>query len=141
MARVVQACAIFVSMKSHLQQYIEDAELLDSSQFYDYILQLGREAPSLENWERTRQSKVVGCQSQVWIKSIPTEGRCRFKIDSDSLMVKGVAFIVSEAFKDTYVDEVQEIKFEDFKPLAAKLTYQRQRGLQSMINKIHSMVI
>ncbi len=113
---------------------------LDSEIFYDHLLQEGKNSWFLLPEEKTRENRITGCQSQVWLK-VDTSHKdiFVFTLDSDSMMVKGVGTFVASAFSHCTKEQINKIKFEDFKPLAAKLTYQRQRGLQSMINKIHEV--
>jgi sulfur transfer protein SufE len=54
-------------------------------------------------------------------------------------MVKGIGKIVMDTFNDLTTDEILLISFYQFKPLAVTLSTQRQRGLQAIINKIHTI--
>ena len=124
-------------MLTDLEHTYEDLLDLDGEEFYDYLLGLGRDSFSTIGG---KGELVTGCQSQVWVNHAQHTKYHTFHIDSDSIMVKGIGAIVSTAFNDATTEQAKEIKFEQFKPLAKKLTYQRQRGLQSMINKIHEIV-
>lgn len=127
-------------MITDLELIIEEIDSLSGEILYDYLLQMGEASMPLTPDERTRERQIIGCQSQVWLKSRPHDTKFFFDIDSDSMLVKGVANIVALTFNGCTKEEANEIKFEDFKPIAAKLSYQRQRGLQSIINKVHGVV-
>ena len=55
-------------------------------------------------------------------------------------MIYGVGKILLDTFNNLPAEEIKKITYHDFKPIAAVLSSQRQRGLQAIINKIHTIV-
>jgi sulfur transfer protein SufE len=114
---------------------------IEDEWFYDHLLEFGQKSIESSDYSGAPSWDVIGCQSQVTIKRITDHGEhYKFFIDSDSFIVKGLGAIVAQAYAGCTEEEILEIKFEHFKPLAAKLTHQRKRGLQSIINKIHEIM-
>jgi cysteine desulfuration protein SufE len=113
-------------------------ELNDRDFLYQSLLDYGKTIP--DNFDiRFKENYINGCQSQVWIIGHKIDNRWNFTLDSDSLMVKGIGKIVIDTFNDLATDEILLISFHQFKPLAVTLSTQRQRGLQAIINKIHTI--
>lgn len=123
----------------NLESYIELVkDLKDSGLLYQCLLDYGKNIPT-DIDIRTQSNYVNGCQSQVWITGTCAEDTWNFKFDSDAIMVKGLGRIVLETFNGLTAEQIQAITFHQFKPLAVTLSTQRQRGLQAIINKIHTI--
>lgn len=113
-------------------------DLGDTGLLYQCLLDLGKDTGT-DITIRNPNNYVNGCQSQVWITGKCVSDCWTFKFDSDALMVKGIGKIVTDTFNQLSTNEVRSITFHNFKPLAATLSTQRQRGLQAIINKIHQI--
>jgi len=123
---------------SNLHEYIESAkELHTIDAFWVWLDELGETIN--EPYIRTQQNYVNGCQSQVWIVGNVRNGVWNFVADSDSRMVRGICRIVLDVFNGCSSEQIAAIKFHDFKPLAQMLTGLRQRGLQAVINRFHTI--
>jgi cysteine desulfuration protein SufE len=123
-----------------------DFELLDDwEDRYRYVIELGRTLPAFSEADRTDATKVRGCVSQVWLKSLLREedGRTvlRFTGDSDALIVRGLIAILRILFDG---EEVSKILATDAGEklarlgLHAHLTPQRSNGLAAMVRRIKS---
>jgi len=113
-------------------------DLDDTGLLYQYLLDLSKEIET-DIGIRSSANYVNGCQSQVWITGKCINDSWTFKFNSDALMVKGLGKIILDTYNDLSSEEIQTITFHNFKPLAATLSTQRQRGLQAIINKIHQI--
>ncbi len=111
-------------------------DLRDSGLLYQCLLDFGKDIDT-DIDIRTQQNFVNGCQSQVWITGSCKNNIWSFKFDSDAIMVKGLGKIILDTYNGLNKDQISAITFHQFKPLAATLSTQRQRGLQAIINKIH----
>lgn len=79
-------------------QYIEEfKQLEDPESQCEYLLQLGMR---LQQEEGLRQAayRIEGCQAAVWCRVRQTEGRIYFAGDSDSLLVRGILYILKEMY-------------------------------------------
>jgi cysteine desulfuration protein SufE len=61
-----------------------------------YVVGRGRAAPRLENEFKTEAFRVEGCLAKVWFVPEFGGGRCRFRADSDSVIVKGIAVLLCD---------------------------------------------
>ena len=124
-----------------LDDLSEEFTLLDDwEDRYRYIIDLGRTLEPLSEAEHTDANKVRGCASQVWLVTEPeSEGRLRFRGDSDAHIVRGLIAIVISLYSGRAPDEILAFDFRAaFERLGLKgaLSTQRSNGLFSMIERI-----
>lgn len=108
---------------------------------YRYIIDLGKQLPTLPDELRTDDRFVRGCQSQVWLEARfdETSGRMQLAVDSDALIVKGLAAIVLSALNDKTPEDVintdMEALFAEM-DLIDHLSPTRGNGLRAMVSRI-----
>ena len=129
-------------MKSDLLNELQALTDIDQEYLFEYLLDEGRLVDNFPDALRTPENEIYGCQSRVWLLGEQTtgDGRWNFAIDSDAYIVKGIGKLLCTTYNGCTSEEALDIKFIDFKPITSLLTSQRQKGLQSVINNIHSLV-
>tara|TARA_B100000214_G_scaffold324249_1_gene261138 strand:- start:384 stop:815 length:432 start_codon:yes stop_codon:yes gene_type:complete len=130
------------------EEIVNDFEILDEwEDRYRYIIDLGKNIPELKKHEKTPETKVNGCASQVWlldeIKLINNKKIFFISGDSDALIVKGLIGILIKMYNNVAVNEAIKIDaVSQFKRLGLDehLSAQRSNGLNSMINRINNVL-
>ena len=127
-----------------IEDIVNDFEFIDNwEDKYKYIIELGKNYPSLNEEQKKIENKVDGCASQVWL--VTTEERSanqlvlHFKGDSDAIIVKGLVVILFTIFSNKSPEEIIQIDaFEKLKKLDLEknLTMQRSNGLSAMVKRI-----
>ena len=105
---------------------------------YRFIIDLGRELPSMPGSLKVDANIVHGCQSQVWIDHRLTKGRLHFTIDSDALIVRGLIAILLAAFNDQTPATILEYDAEglfDELDLLRHLSPTRGNGLAALVRR------
>lgn len=125
-----------------LIEYTELVKSFDNTEFlYDMFMENGKALAKKKDFNiRQQQNYVSGCQSQVWIVGEQKNNQWTFLFETDTYMVYGIGKILLDTFNNLPASEIKKITYHDFKPIAAVLSSQRQRGLQAIINKIHTIV-
>jgi cysteine desulfuration protein SufE len=116
----------------------EFASLNDWEDRYRKLIEIGKALPDLPDALKTEDSKVKGCQSQVWMHARLDGGRIVFQADSDALLVRGLVALLLRVYSNatpqeilaTPPDFVKEIGLEN------KLSPSRANGLFSMIKQM-----
>ena len=73
------------------KEIVEEFSLFDSwDDKYEYIIDLGKKLPPLEDKYKKEENKVRGCQSTVWLVADYKEGKVFYKAESDAVIVKGL---------------------------------------------------
>ena len=127
-----------------IEDLIIDFDFFDNwEDKYKYIIELGKNCPSLDENEKNNETKVDGCASQVWLvtkrEKLNDRVILKFKGDSDALIVKGLVGILFSIFSNKSPKEIIEINaFEILRSLDLEknLTMQRSNGLSSMVKRI-----
>lgn len=126
------------------QRIREDFELFDEPrEKIEYIIDLGRDLPPLDNRHKTEANKVRGCQSQVWLISEldPATGRIRLGAESDAVIVKGLISLLLRLYSNRTAQEILDNPPDVFEHigLGRMLTPGRSNGLYSMIGRIRQI--
>ena len=105
---------------------------------YEYIIQLGKELPPIEEQYKTEDNLIRGCQSRVWLHAEYREGRLMFTADSDAAITKGLVSMVIRVLSGHTPAEIAgaEIYFIDSIGLRNHLSSTRSNGLLSMLKQI-----
>ena len=74
----------------------ELAGIKNSQERFAYVVRRGREYPDLPPELKIDAHRLDGCLARVWLVGCVEGGLCRFRVDSDSIIVKGIAVILCE---------------------------------------------
>ena len=107
---------------------------------YEYIIDLGRKLPLIEDQYRHEGNLVPGCQSRVWLHAELDQGKIRFTADSDAIITKGIIALLIRVLSNQPVKQVSgaELYFIDQIGLREHLSSARSNGLVNMVIKIKS---
>jgi cysteine desulfuration protein SufE len=124
-------------------------EIVESLAFFDgwedryrYIIDLGRQLPEMPADLKRDDALVRGCQSQVWLHARAEQGRLRFAIDSDALIVRGLIALVLAAFDGKTPGEILGFDIEGYfarLDLLRHLSPTRGNGLRAMVARIRAI--
>lgn len=124
------------------------ADVLDSFEFlddweerYGYIIDLGKSLPAFPAEEKTEANYVHGCQSQVWLihKVDPETGKLYILIESDAIIVKGLAAVVLASFNAQTPAEILALDIDaifEKMDLMRHISPTRGNGLRAMIELV-----
>ena len=95
------------------------------------ILDRARRAAPLAEAEKTEAARVLGCISRVWLRPSCADGRCHFRVDADSALVRGLAAFLCEMYEGATPAEVEAVEPQLLERLgiAANLSPTRLHGL------------
>jgi cysteine desulfuration protein SufE len=121
------------------QEIIADFEEFgDWMDKYEYIIQLGKDLPLIDDRYKIDENLIRGCQSRVWLHADFRDGRLFFTADSDASITKGLVSLVIKVLSDHTPREIVDanITFIDAIGLASHLSPTRSNGLLSMLKQI-----
>ena len=129
-----------MNIESKQQEIIEEFSAFDDwMQKYEYIIELGRDLPLIEEFQKTDDLLIRGCQSRVWLNAERNDdSTLHFTADSDAIITKGlVALIVRVLDGEKPVDIAQaDLHFIKEIGLSEHLSPTRSNGLASMIKQM-----
>jgi cysteine desulfuration protein SufE len=110
----------------------------DWMQRYEYMIELGKSLPKIEEQYKTDEHLIKGCQSKVWVHADLEEGNVVFTADSDAIITKGIIAILIRAFSNQKPADILAAgtDFIDEIGLKEHLSPTRANGLVSMIKQL-----
>ncbi|PJX22004.1 Fe-S metabolism protein SufE [Psychroflexus sp. S27] len=115
----------------------------DWMQRYEYMIELGKSLPMIDEAYKTKDNIIKGCQSQVWVKADFEEGKVIFTADSDAIITKGIIAILIRVFSNQTPEAIMnaDTDFLDEIGLKDHLSPTRANGLVSMIKQLKMYAI
>ena len=110
---------------------------------YNYLIELGKGLPIIDEKHKTEENLIVGCQSRVWLYAEMKNGLVTFTADSDAIITKGIAALLQRVFTDETPDAIinADLGFIEKLGLKEHLSPTRSNGLVSMIKQIRFYAI
>jgi cysteine desulfuration protein SufE len=105
---------------------------------YNYLIDLGKNLPLIDEQYKTEQYVITGCQSKVWLHAALVEGKIILTADSDAIITKGIVNLLIRLLSGHTPDEILGTQLEviDKIGLREHLSPTRSNGLTSMIRQI-----
>jgi len=129
-----------------IEELIEEFDdLSDWADQCEVLIDMGRELPDMPPELKTEESKVHGCQSNVWMVASVSddEGRTiKLTADSDAMIVRGLLTVILMAYSGR---TAQEINDTDIKAIFSRLgldrhlSTARKNGLGGMVNRVQTI--
>lgn len=111
---------------------------------YNFIIELGKSLPLIDEKYKTQNYLISGCQSQVWLYADYKDGRVWFTADSDAIITKGIVNILIRALSGQTPDDIinADMEFVNKIGLREHLSPTRSNGLNAMIKqmKLYALV-
>lgn len=129
------------SIISEQDQIVEEfSQFTDWSDKYEYLIDLGKVLPALDDKFRTDAYLVKGCQSKVWLQAEVMDDHLFLKADSDTVITKGIIALLIRVLSGQPLSEIAnaELYFIEKIGLKSHLSPTRSNGLISMIQHIKS---
>ena len=127
-----------MKIKDKIQHWADNLKLLSGTDRLEYLIELGRKLPSLEDKYKIDTFKIHGCASNLWLVPKFEKKALTLTADAEAFITKGTAYIVLDVLNSESYANIKKITREDFAPLgmAELLSVQRQNGLGLLITTI-----
>ena len=105
---------------------------------YEYLIDLGKSLPLINEKYKTEEKIIKGCQSQVWMHSELVNEKVLYTADSDAIITKGMVALMVRVLSDHTPDEIINAKLDFVEKigLTKHLSPTRSNGLVSMIKQM-----
>jgi len=120
-------------------EIIEEFDFFDDwMERYEYIIDLGKKLPLIDEKLKTEERLIKGCQSRVWLHAAQEEGTVAFTADSDAIITKGIIALLVRVLSGQKATDIAktELYFIDKIGLKEHLSPTRSNGLVSMVNQM-----
>ena len=111
---------------------------------FTQIIDMGKNSKGLDEVDKNKNTKIVGCTSQAWVKCTENgDGVFLVRTDSDAFIVRGLLNILEKLLNGRTAEEVLSVEAKDILEnigLNRNITSQRTNGFISAINKVHQEI-
>ena len=128
-----------MTIQEKQEKIIEEFSFLeDWMDKYEYLIELGKNLPPLDDSSKQEKNLIKGCQSRVWLDVRRENGKLFFKADSDALITKGIISLLVQVFSGHTPEEILDSNMDFIEKIGLKdhLSPTRANGLLSMIQQI-----
>ena len=130
-----------MTIKEIQDEIVDEFSMFDEENWderYQYVIDLGKTLPLIDEKYKVEENIIKGCQSKVWLHGEENDGKIVFTADSDAILTKGIIAILIRTFSNQKASDILEsdTKFIDEIGLKEHLSPTRANGLVSMIKQI-----
>jgi cysteine desulfuration protein SufE len=128
-----------MTIKEVEQQIVEEFSIFtDWLDKYEYIIELGKSLPIINEKGKDEKNLIKGCQSRVWLAADYIDGKIFFTADSDAIITKGIISLLVRVFSGRTPQEIIDADLLFIKEIGLEenLSPTRANGLLSMIRQI-----
>ena len=124
-----------MTIKEIQEEIIEEFSMFDDwMDRYEYIIELGKSLPIINDQFKLDENLIKGCQSKVWLYSELENEVIKYSADSDAILTKGIAALLLRVYSEEII--AAETSFIDEIGLKEHLSPTRANCLVSMIKQI-----
>jgi len=123
---------------------IEEFAMFDNwEDRYQYMIDLGKTLPLIDDQYKTDDHIIKGCQSKVWVHADLKDDKVAFTADSDAIITKGIIALLLRVFSNQHPKDIidADTSFLDKIGLKDHLSPTRANGLVSMIKQLKMYAI
>ena len=120
-------------------EIVEEFDMFeDWMEKYEYIIELGKTLPMIDDKHKIEENLIKGCQSRVWLNAEHNNGIITYTADSDAIITKGIVAILIRVLSNQQAEEIAKanLVFIDEIGLKEQLSQTRANGLVSMIKEM-----
>lgn len=127
------------TIKEIQEEIVDEFSMFDDwMQRYEFIIELGKTLPLIDEQYKKEENLIKGCQSKVWLHAEINNDQIVFTADSDAILTKGIIAILIRTFSNQKAEDVMnaDMSFIDEIGLKEHLSPTRANGLVSMMKQI-----
>jgi cysteine desulfuration protein SufE len=125
-------------------EIVEEFSLFDSwDDKYEYIIDLGKKLPPLEDKYKIDENRVRGCQSTVYLVADYKDGKVHYKAESDAVIVKGLISMLIRVLSGQTPDSIVNAQLDFIKEIGmmTHLAQTRSNGLLAMVKQMKNFAL
>ena len=133
-----------MTIKAIQEELIDEFSMFENwEERYQYMIDLGKSLPLIDEQYKTQDNIIKGCQSRVWVHAIMENEKVVFTADSDAIITKGIIAILIRVFSNQNPNDILDANtdFIDVIGLKEHLSATRANGLVSMIKQLKMYAI
>jgi cysteine desulfuration protein SufE len=121
------------------EEIIAEFEIFDNwMDKYEYIIELGKDLPIIDDNFKKEENLIKGCQSRVWLHAKFENEKIAYFADSDAIITKGIIALLIRVMNHQNPKHIIETKLEFINNigLTNHLSPTRANGLLEMVKQM-----
>jgi cysteine desulfuration protein SufE len=128
-----------MTLKEIQEEIIEEFSMFDDwMQRYEYLIDIGKSLPIIDESFKKDENLIKGCQSKVWLQAELKNNLISYTADSDAILTKGIIALLLRVYSNQSPVNILQVEpyFIDEIGLKEHLSPTRANGLVSMVKQI-----
>ncbi len=128
-----------MSIETKQQEIIEEFNVFDDwMEKYEYIIDLGKDLPLIDEKYKTEDRLIEGCQSRVWLHSEFKNDVMVYTADSDAIITKGIIGLLIQVLNNETPETILKTDLYFIKDIGLQehLSPTRANGLVGMVKRM-----
>jgi len=133
-----------MSIEEKEQEIVDEFSMFDDwMDKYEYIIEIGKDLPIIDDKYKIDENLIKGCQSRVWVHADFKDDVIQFTADSDAIITKGIIALLIRVLSNQKAEDIlkADLKFIDAIGLQDHLSPTRANGLLGMIKQIKTYAL
>jgi cysteine desulfuration protein SufE len=128
-----------MAIEAKEKEIIEDFAIYeDWMEKYEYIIELGKDLPLIDEAYKTKENIIVGCQSQVWLHAEKIDNKIVYTAEADAIIAKGIIALLIQVLSNEEPEAILNAELQFIKEIGLQehLSPTRSNGLVSMVKQM-----
>ena len=121
-------------------EVIEEFSMLegDLDMSVEYLMEMGKRLPAMDESQKIEDNIVKGCQSKVWLVADYRDQKVYFTADSNTMITKGLVSMLTRILSGQTPDDIlnSDLYFIDKIGMNRFIGTQRSNGFAAMIKQM-----
>ena len=128
-----------MNIKFTQKELIDEFEMFDTwMDKYEYLIELGKDLPLINDEYKKEDNLIKGCQSRVWLHAEFSNNKISYFADSDAIITKGIIALLIRVLNNQTAENIYNTKLEFINAigLTNHLSPTRANGLLEMVKQM-----
>ena len=125
-------------------EIIEEFSMFDDwMDKYEFIIEIGKDLPLIEEQFKVEDNLIKGCQSRVWVQADFKNDIIQLSADSDAIITKGIIALLIRVLNKQKPEDILKAKLSFIKDIGLQehLSPTRANGLVGMVKQIKTYAL
>ena len=125
-------------------EIIEEFSMFDDwMDKYEFIIEIGKDLPLIEEQFKVEDNLIKGCQSRVWVQADFKNDIIQLSADSDAIITKGIIALLIRVLNKQKPEDILKAKLNFIQEIGLQehLSPTRANGLVGMVKQIKTYAL
>ena len=133
-----------MTIEENEREIIEEFSMFDDwMDKYEFIIEIGKDLPLIEEQFKIEENLIKGCQSRVWVQADFKNDIIQLSADSDAIITKGIIALLIRVLNKQKPEDILKAKLNFIQEIGLQehLSPTRANGLVGMVKQIKTYAL